>query len=145
MLFLNSENTKGTYEGGCKTSFPKEQNRGGGARKMYVPKGLPFVTFAFLRKRFFAMKEFPRGRDGQGGRYDVRRRRFLQATYCSKKLAVKNKNPFRRGSISGAFYGTHLFYHGEEARDRFAHQPERSIEEEWRYRNARNEKVAAHF
>ena len=44
-----------------------------------------------------------------------------------------------------AFYGTHLFYHGEKARDRFAHQSKRSVEEEWRYRDARNEKVAAHF
>ena len=75
----------------------------------------------------------------------MRRRRFLQATRFSKKLAVKNKNPFRRDSISGAFYGTHLFYHGEEARNRFAHQSKRSIEEERRYRDARDEEVAAHF
>ena len=75
----------------------------------------------------------------------MRRRRFLQATYCSKKLAVENKNPFRGSSISGVFYGTHLFYHGEEARDRFAHQSKRSIEEERRYRDARNEKVVAHL
>ena len=75
----------------------------------------------------------------------MHRRRFLQTARFSKKLAVENKNPFPEGSISGAFYGTHLFYHGEEARDRFAHQPKRSIEEERRYRDARNEKVAAHF
>ena len=112
---------------------------------MYVLKGLSFVTFAFLQKRFFAAKEFPRGRDGQGGRYDVYRRRFWQATRFSKKLAVKNKNPFRRGSISGAFYGTHLFYHRKKARDRFAHQSKRSIEEERRYRDARDEEVAAHL
>ena len=70
---------------------------------------------------------------------------FWQATRFSKKLAVKDKNPFHKNVASGAFYGTHLFYHGKEARDRFAHQPERSIEEERRYRNARDEEVAAHF
>ena len=44
-----------------------------------------------------------------------------------------------------AFHGTHLFYHGEKARDRFAHQSKRSIEEERRYRDARDEEVAAHL
>ena len=73
------------------------------------------------------------------------RRRFWQATRFSKKLAVKNKNPFCGGGISGAFYGTHLFYYGEKARDRFAHQSKRSIEEERWYRDARDKEVAAHF
>ena len=143
MLFLNSENTKGTCEGGCKTSSPKKQNRGGGDKKNVYFQGFAARRLLFL-KCFLGIRGSCtvelRGKSAQCASAS-----FGQAAFFSKKLAVKDKNPFHKNAASGAFYGTHLFYHGKEARDWFAHQSERSIEEERRYRDACNEKVAAYF